>query len=106
MGRPKPRDFPDVARASVSPIRASAPFAAPHFPVEPGSPSAELQAMIDGLAELVAIVSCDGTILMINQHWQRVMDEQGGPFLVGRSYQGALCDLIEAGDARVKPILE
>jgi two-component system NarL family sensor kinase len=62
--------------------------------------------MIDGLAELVAIVSCDGTILMINQHWQRVMDEQGGPFLVGRSYQGALRDLIEAGDARVKPILE
>jgi len=65
-----------------------------------------LQSMIDGLAELVALVSFDGTIEMTNSNWQQAVErQQAWGFRVGGHYPIALRDLIAAGDVRLLPIL-
>ena len=67
---------------------------------------ADIQAMIDALAELVALVSSDGSILAVNEQWQHAVDRQQAlGFNVGCDYAVALRDLIGAGDVRLQPIL-
>lgn len=67
----------------------------------------ELQTMMEGLAELVALVSCDGTILLTNRLWRRELEKRGSSdFDVGRSYSDALIAMAETGDARALPILD
>ncbi|MGE5064409.1 MAG: sensor histidine kinase [Myxococcales bacterium] len=63
--------------------------------------------MMEALAELVALVRCDGTIILTNRHWQREMERRGSSnFSAGGNYSGALATMAEAGDTRVVPILE
>lgn len=63
--------------------------------------------MLDGLAEFAAIVSPEGTILLTNPQWNRELDKRGtSAFRTGCNYPGNLAALVEAGDARVKPILD
>jgi two-component system NarL family sensor kinase len=69
--------------------------------------SALLQEMIDGTAELAALVNHDGAILAANEQWLRAVERQGAWFfLVGCDYPSALRDLIAAGDTRMQAILQ
>src|SRR4051812_346268 len=61
----------------------------------------ELQAMMDGLSELVLLASCDGTILAANHHWLRTVElREAWAFGVGGNYPEAVAGLIAAGDMR------
>ena len=65
----------------------------------------DLQSMIDGLSELVALVDCDGTIRTVNQRWRREIERRRvRDFDLGGNYSSALTNLIEAGDHRLKPV--
>ena len=65
----------------------------------------DLQSMLDGLSELVALVDCDGTIRTINQRWRREIERRRvWGFDLGGNYSSALTNLIEAGDHRLKPV--
>lgn len=67
----------------------------------------ELQAMIDGLAEQVALVACDGTILAVNYTWRRAVERHARSGLhISRDYPAFLADLVESGDEGARPILE
>ena len=67
----------------------------------------ELQTILDGIPEFAAVVSRDGTILLTNHAWDRELRQVGSSdFGVGSSYPVGLAALIEAGDERVKPVLE
>ena len=66
----------------------------------------EIQEVIDGLVEQVALVSCDGTILAVNECWRRQVERQARTGLrISRDYIAFLEGLIEDGDEGVKPIL-
>ena len=68
-------------------------------------PVQELQTMVEGIPEFVAVVSCDGTILITNRLWDRELDARGSSDIrVGHSYSGSLAALAEAGDLRAKPL--
>lgn len=67
----------------------------------------EIQEVIDGLVEQVALVSCDGTILAVNDCWHRQVERQARTGLhISRDYIAFLEGLIEDGDEGVKPILQ
>lgn len=67
----------------------------------------EIQEVIDGLVEQVALVGCDGTILAVNDCWRRQVERQARTGLhISRDYIAFLEDLIEGGDEGVKPILQ
>jgi two-component system, NarL family, sensor kinase len=66
----------------------------------------EIQEVIDGLVEQVALVSCDGTILAVNDCWRRQVERQARTGLhISRDYVAFLEELIEDGDEGVKLIL-
>jgi two-component system, NarL family, sensor kinase len=67
----------------------------------------EIQEVIDGLVEQVALVGCDGTILAVNDCWRRQVQRQSRTGLhISRDYIAFLECLIESGDEGVKPILK
>ena len=66
----------------------------------------DLQALIDGLDEQVALIGRDGTILLVNRKWRRTVEQRGyWDFHTGRNYENSLARLAEAGDTRIDPIL-
>lgn len=66
----------------------------------------EVQEVIDGLVEQVALVSCEGTILAVNDCWRRQVERQARTGLhISRDYIAFLEGLIEHGDEGVRPIL-
>ena len=66
----------------------------------------EVQEVIDGLVEQIALIGCDGTILAVNEAWRWQVERQARSGLrISRDYVGYLSGLIEAGDEGVKPIL-
>ena len=90
----------DVARTS-GPCR--------HFDHEPnqGVDLQEIQEVIDGLVEQVALVSCEGTILAVNACWRQQVERQARTGLhISRDYIAFLQGLIEDGDKGVEPILQ
>ena len=79
-----------------------------HFEYEPnqGVDLGEIQEVIDGLVEQVALVSCDGTILAVNACWRQQVERQARTGLhISRDYIAFLEGLIEDGDKGVEPIL-
>ena len=79
-----------------------------HFEYEPnqGVDLREIQEVIDGLVEQVALVSCDGTILAVNACWLQQVKRQARTGLhISRDYIAFLEGLIEDGDKGVEPIL-
>ena len=67
----------------------------------------EIQEVIDGLVEQVALVACDGKILAVNDCWRRQVERQARSGLhISRDYVAFLEGLIEDGDGGVKPILQ
>ena len=67
----------------------------------------EIQEVIDGLVEQVALISCDGTIMAINDRWRRQVERQARTGLhISRDYIAFLTSLAEDGDEGVKPILQ
>ena len=67
----------------------------------------EIQEVIDGLVEQVALISCDGTIMAINDRWRRQVERQARTGLhISRDYIAFLTSLVEDGDDGVKPILQ
>ena len=66
----------------------------------------ELQAMIDGLVEQVALVDCDGTILAVNDRWRVEIGRQARSGIhISRDYVGFLEGLVEKGDDGARSIL-
>jgi signal transduction histidine kinase len=66
----------------------------------------EIQEVIDGLVEQVALVACDGRILAVNDCWRRQVERQARNGLhISRDYVAFLEGLIDDGDEGVKPIL-
>ena len=66
----------------------------------------EIQQIIDGLVEQIALIDCDGTILAVNESWGRQVERQAHTGLhISRDYVGFLVGLIEDGDQGVVPIL-
>jgi len=66
----------------------------------------EIQEVIDGLVEQVALVSCDGTILAVNDCWRQQVERQARTGLhISRDYIAFLEGLIEDGDKGIEPIL-
>lgn len=66
----------------------------------------EIQEVIDGLVEQVALVACDGRILAVNDCWRRQVERQARSGLhISRDYVAFLEGLIEDGDEGVRPIL-
>jgi two-component system, NarL family, sensor kinase len=89
----------DVARSSGS---------SGHWEHQPNQGFAlqEIQEVIDGLVEQVALVSCDGTILAVNERWRQQVKRQARSGLhISRDYIGFLECLIKDGDHGVEPIL-
>lgn len=90
----------DVARTSGPSL---------HFEYEPnqGVDLQEIQEVIDGLVEQVALVSCEGTILAVNARWRQQVERQARTGLhISRDYIAFLEGLIEDGDRGVEPILQ
>lgn len=66
----------------------------------------ELQAMIDGLVEQVAIVASDGTILATNDRWRREVHRQASAGIhISRDYTAFLRGLAAKGDEGAATIL-
>src|SRR6478735_12518457 len=66
---------------------------------------AEIQQIIDGLVEQIALIDCDGTILTINESWRRQVERQAHTGLhISRDYVGFLAGLIKDGDQGAVPI--
>ena len=66
----------------------------------------EIQEVIDGLVEQVALVSLDGKILAVNDRWRRQVARQARTGLhISRDYIAFLEGLIQDGDEGVRPIL-
>jgi two-component system, NarL family, sensor kinase len=81
----------------------------PHSDYEPnqGVDFQEIQEVIDGLVEQVALVSCDGIILAVNDCWRQQVERQSRTGLhISRDYIAFLESLIEEGDKGVEPILQ
>ena len=67
----------------------------------------EMQAVIEGLDELVCLVGSDGTILSANRPWRESVERRGAlGFRAGENYPAAVAALIEAGDERLKTVWE
>ena len=67
----------------------------------------EIQEVIDGLVEQVALVACDVRILAVNDCWRRQVERQARRGLhISRDYVAFLQSLIEDGDEGVRPILQ
>ena len=91
----------------MDPARSYGPV--PHFKHEPnqGVDLREIQEVIDGLVEQVALVSCEGTILAVNECWRRQVERQARTGLhISRDYIAFLEGLIEEGDEGIGPILQ
>jgi len=87
--------------------RSNGPGAQFEYDPSPGFDLQEIQEVIDGLVEQVALVACDGTILAINDCWRRQVQRQARSGLhISRDYVAFLESLIEDGDEGVKPILQ
>jgi two-component system, NarL family, sensor kinase len=68
---------------------------------------AEIQEVIDGLVEQVALIACDGTILAVNKHWARQVERQARHGLhISRDYIGFLEGLAHTGDHGASSILQ
>jgi signal transduction histidine kinase len=66
----------------------------------------ELQAMIDGLDEQVALVACDGAILAVNDRWRVEVGRQARSGIhISRDYVAFLQGLVEKGDDGARAIL-
>src|SRR4051812_35049255 len=81
----------------------------PHSAHEPnqGVDLQEIQEVIDGLVEQVALVSCEGTILAVNDCWRQQVERQARTGLhISRDYIAFLEGLIEDGDVSAEPILQ
>jgi two-component system NarL family sensor kinase len=67
----------------------------------------EIQEVIDGLVEQVALIGCDGTILAVNERWRRQVERQARTGLhISRDYISFLEELVESGDDGARPILQ
>jgi signal transduction histidine kinase len=67
----------------------------------------EVQELIDGLVEQVALVNCDGRIIAVNKRWRRQVEQQARYGLhISRDYDAFLSGLIEDGDEGAAPILK
>lgn len=67
----------------------------------------ELQPLIDGLAEQVALIGTDGIILAVNRQWRRQVERQARSGLqISRDYEAFLRALVAEGDKGAQPILE
>ena len=73
-----------------------------------------IQMLIDAMPDHVAVLSCDGTIICVNEAWKQFSRDNGGDqksFYVGRNYlevcQGTsgdgaeLCRRLESGLSQV-----
>jgi two-component system, NarL family, sensor kinase len=59
----------------------------------------EIQEVIDGLVEQVALIACDGTIMAVNKHWARQVERQARHGLhISRDYIRFLEGLSHTGD--------
>ena len=59
----------------------------------------EVQELIDGLVEQVALVNCDGRIIAVNKRWRRQVEQQARYGLhISRDYDAFLSGLIKDGD--------
>lgn len=66
----------------------------------------ELQIMIDGLVEQVALVSCEGIILAVNDRWRQEVERQAHFGLhISRDYTAFLSGLVDNGDKGAESIL-
>jgi len=66
----------------------------------------EIQEVIDGLVEQVALVDCAGTIIAVNKCWSRQVERQARHGLhISREYGAFLAGLVETGDDGAVPIL-
>ena len=67
----------------------------------------DIQPVIDGLAEQVALIDRDGTILAVNRQWHRQVEKQARHGLhISRDYDAFLAELVAEGDDGARPILE
>ena len=67
----------------------------------------EIQEVIDGLVEQIALIGCDGTILAVNDSWRRQVERQARTGLeISRDYVRFLAGLVEDGDEGAAPILQ
>jgi two-component system NarL family sensor kinase len=95
----------------VEPVRSSKVLPVQDFDSElernPVVDLQEIQEVIDGLVEQVALIGCDGTILAVNERWQRQVERQARTGLrISRDYVSFLEGLIESGDDAAKLILQ
>ena len=66
----------------------------------------DIQPVIDGLAEQVAFIDRDGTILAVNRQWLRQVEKQARHGLhISRDYDAFLAGLVAEGDEGAVPIL-
>jgi len=66
----------------------------------------EIQQVIDGLLEQVALIDCSGTIIAVNKRWKRQVEHQKRVGLhISRDYDAFLLELVESGDKGAIPIL-
>ena len=67
----------------------------------------DIQELIDGLVEQVALIDCDGTIVAVNQRWRRQVERQARTGLhISRDYVSFLEALTEEGDEGARPVLQ
>ncbi len=93
----KPASVPAPAAAARAKKRRTASSVVLH----------EIQEVIDGLVEQVALVGCDGTILAVNERWRRQVERQARTGLhISRDYISFLEGLIESGDDGAIQILQ
>lgn len=65
-----------------------------------------LQTMLDGLSDVVALVSYDGTILATNARWDRAIERAEVPRLAREgNYFEFISELVETGDPNGAPLL-
>jgi signal transduction histidine kinase len=66
----------------------------------------EIQQVIDGLVEQVALIDSAGTIIAVNKRWKRQVERHARVGLhISRDYEAFLQGLIDRGDEGVIPIL-
>ena len=92
-------------------VSDSRPEAFPHQRLAPQAERLdvlkEIQEVIDGLVEQVALIGVDGTILAVNETWRRQVERQARTGLhISRDYTRFLADLIKDGDEGAAPILQ
>ena len=69
---------------AVGQKRTTVPQPSPTFPVARGAKRRkiasvvlhDIQEVLDGLVEQVALIGCDGTILAVNDRWRRQVERQ------------------------------